>query len=166
MHPHETCHLQTGFVASVYQTANVQAPQTGFTFAFGSPLLVAATLGGSMLYNAHQQNKARMASAIQWRVANEGTIFLTDHRICLQGRAGWADVNYDDLRSFEALPDGVVVYRNQSSPIKLTTSWLEYFFVMFSWLGFSRKIPVHLDPDIAARARATGALPPDYEEQL
>lgn len=60
---------------------------------------------------------------------------LTDRRICLQGGAGWPDINYENLRSYEAFPDGVVVYQDCSSPVKLTTSWLEYFFVMFSWLS-------------------------------
>jgi hypothetical protein len=148
-------------VANIYAEANVRAPQQGFTFAFGSPLLVAATLGGSMLYNTHQQNQARMASTVQWRVANEGTIFLTSARIGMQGRAGWVDIPYPNIRSFETVPDGVVIYQDRIPPLKLTTSWLEYFLVMLSWLAFSRQVPVTLDPDFAARARATGALPAD-----
>jgi hypothetical protein len=154
----EHCHLQTGFVSSVYATADVRAPGPGFSFAWGSPLLVAATIGGRMLYNAHQQTQARMASAAQWRLSNEGTIFLTNRRVCLQGRLGWVEIGYEQILSLEPLPDGVVVYQAQLPPLKLVTSWLEYFYVMVSWLAFGRKVPFTLDPEVEIRAKATGAI--------
>jgi hypothetical protein len=148
-------------VASTYQATQVAPQPNNFSFAFGSPLLVAATIGGSLLYNAHQRNLAERAAAIQWRTINEGAVFLTNRRICLQGRVTWVDLDYEAVRSLEALPDGVVLHQSGRPPLKLVTSWLEYFYVMLSSLALGRKVKVELDPDFVARARATGALRED-----
>ena len=141
----EVCHLQTGFRLSVYAAARAQAPNHAFVAAFGDPWLLAASIGGSLLYNAHQQEQARAAAAIQWRAADQGIVYLTNQRICLQGHVQWRDIPFSSLRSLDPYSDGIVLYQEGLSPTKLATSWLEYFYVMLSWLGFNRQIPVDRD---------------------
>jgi hypothetical protein len=57
---------------------------TGWFAAFGSPLWLAASLGGSALYNHHQRTQAEARAAAQWRLANQGILYVTGRRLCLQ----------------------------------------------------------------------------------
>lgn len=157
----EFCHLQTGFILSVYAAARAQTPNQGFLVAFGDPLLLAASIGGSLLYNAHQQERARAAAAIQWRAADQGIVYLTNQRICLQGHVQWRDIPFSSLRSLDPYPDGIVLYQEGLPPTKLATSWLEYFYVMLSWLGFNRQITVNQGSVEAGGHMGHLSVPPD-----
>jgi hypothetical protein len=138
-----------------FATASVSY-NTGWFAAFGSPLWLAASLGGSALYNNHQKNKARDQAAAQWRIVNQGTLYLTNSRVCLQGRLGWVDIPLSEIRALECLPDGVVVYQANRPPTKIATAAVAYLYVLLSFLVHGQVVDVPLSEDFIERARSAG----------
>jgi hypothetical protein len=129
---------------------------SGWVAAFGSPLWLAASLGGSALYNKYQRDKARAEAAAQWRVVNYGTAFLTDRRLCLQGQLAWVDIAFSTVRALEPIPEGVVIYQANQPPTMVSTPAVAYLYVLLSFLVNGRVIDVPLPHDLVSRARAAG----------
>jgi hypothetical protein len=132
-----------------FSGANVNY-RSGFAVGFGSPLLLAATIGGSLLYNSHQKNKAQAAAAPQWRGQNAGPLHVTNYRFALQGQLGWQDLFYNRIRASECLVDGIVIFFDGQPPLKLAIVWPEYFFVLFQWFAYHTVPKLTIDPSLAA----------------
>jgi hypothetical protein len=141
----EAVYGSTGFHLFNYSGANVSY-RRGFVAGFGSPLALAATIGGSLLYNSVQKSKAQAQARVQWRLVNEGVAHLTDRRFALQGRLRWHDIFYSSVKATECLDDGIVIMLDGQEPLKLSTPWPQYYFVLFNWLGY-RSIPDVQLPD-------------------
>lgn len=135
----------------------------GYFAAFGSPVWLAASLGGSALYNNYQRNKAAAQAAAQWRTVDQGLIHVTSLRICLQGQLAWTDIPLSAVRAVDALPDGVVVHREGQAPIKIATATVAYLHVLLSFLVTGQAIDVPLPVDFIERARRAGRQVPEQE---
>ena len=132
-----------------------------FFAAFGSPAWLAASLGGSALYNNYQRTKAEAEAVAQWRPVDHGIIHVTNQRLCLQGRLCWVDVSLGDIRALDALPDGVVIHRQSQSPVMIATSTTAYLYVLLSFLISGQVIRVPLPADFVDRAWGAGRdIPP------
>ena len=132
-----------------------------FFAAFGSPAWLAASLGGSALYNNYQRTRAQTEAAAQWRPVDHGIFHVTNQRLCLQGRLSWVDIPIGDVRALDALPEGVVIHRQNQSPIMVATSATAYLYVLLSFLISGQVIRVPLPADFVDRARAAGRhIPP------
>jgi hypothetical protein len=64
-------------------TGQPVAYRSGGFFAFGSPLLVAATMIGSAAINSARKSAAEKQAAVQWRLAGTGKMMLTTDRLLL-----------------------------------------------------------------------------------
>ena len=133
----------------------------GFFAAFGSPAWLAASLGGSALYNNYQRTKAEAEAAAQWRLVDHGIVHVTNQRLCLQRRLSWVDIPLRDIRALDALPEGVVIHRQSQSPVMIATSNTAYLYVLLSFLISGQVISVPLPSDFVDRARRVGRdIPP------
>lgn len=128
----------------------------GFFAAFGSPAWLAASLGGSALYNNYQRTKAEAEAAAQWRLVDHGILHVTNQRLCLQGRLSWVDIPLGDIRALDALPEGVVIHRQSQSPVMIATSATAYLYVLLSFLISGQVTRVPLPADFVDRARRAG----------
>jgi uncharacterized RDD family membrane protein YckC len=155
LRPEEQVLHWENFTAHTYSRTAVSY-NSGFVAAFGSPTWLAASLGGSALYNNYQRGKAEAQAAAQWRPVDQGIIHVTSQRLCLQGRLNWVDIGFGDIRAFDALPDGVVVHRQGQSPVKIATPAVAYLYVLLSFLASGQVISVPLPADFADRARRAG----------
>jgi uncharacterized RDD family membrane protein YckC len=155
LEPGESAVYCDKFTEYVYSTARVSYT-SGFVAAFGSPAWLAASLGGSALYNNYQRTKAEAKAAAQWRIADQGLIHVTDQRLCLQGRLAWAEFPLGAIRALDALPDGVVIHRQGQSPVKIATAAVAYLYVLLSFFVTGQVISVPLPPDFIERARRAG----------
>ena len=90
-------------------------------------------------------------------------IHVTNQRLCLQGRLGWVDIGFGDIRAFDALPDGVVVHRQGHSPVKIAMPAVAYLYVLLSYLASGQVISVPLPADFTERARRAGRDVPVQE---
>ncbi|MDQ1422340.1 MAG: hypothetical protein QOJ52_4302 [Acidimicrobiaceae bacterium] len=107
----------------------------------GSPLLFAATLGTSAIFNAARKSEAMAQAAAQWRPINHGTAFLTSRRFGLQGVQGWSDIHFHAIRNSDLAPnEGIVLFLDGVSPLKLTMQWPEYHFILFQFLAYGNVI--------------------------
>jgi uncharacterized RDD family membrane protein YckC len=132
-----------------------------FFAAFGSPAWLAASLGGSALYNNYQRTRAEAEAAAQWRLVDHGIVHVTNQRLCLQGRLSWVDISLGDVRALDALPEGVVIHRQGQSPVMIATSATAYLYVLLSFLISGQVINVPLSVDFVDRARGAGRdIPP------
>ena len=132
-----------------------------FVAAFGSPAWLAASLGGSALYNNYQRTKAEAEAAARWRPVDHGILHVTNQRLCLQGRLSWVDIPLSDIRAVDALPEGVVIHRQSQSPVMIATSATAYLYVLLSFLINGQVIRVPLPADFVDRARRAGRdIPP------
>ena len=129
---------------------------TGAFVALGSPLFAAASIGGSLLFNAARKRKAQAQAAPQWRVLATGMMHVTNMRLGLQGSAGWHEIAFDDIRAAECLDDGVLVYLPNASPLKIVVAWPAYLYVLLNFLVHGAVVHPTISDDIRSRAAATG----------
>jgi hypothetical protein len=120
----------------------------GFFVAFGSPLLVGASLLGSALYNSSQRRRAEAAAAVQWRPLAVGQLFLTDLRIALALSTGWVDIGYPYLRASTVDDSGVIVMLDGQPPIRLEVWPPHWFFVLMRFLAYGETIQVEVPPHL------------------
>ncbi len=119
----------------------------------GTPLMFAATLGGTALLNYSRKQRAIRESAAQWRPINQGMAFLTSERFGLQGIYGWNDIHFRAIRNSDLAPyEGIVLFLDGRSALKLVLRWPEYHVLLFQYLAYrnviSLTLPAELDdPD-------------------
>lgn len=155
LRPAEYVSYCEGFSQYAYSQKAVSYSR-GFFAAFGSPTWLAASLGGSALYNNYQRTKAETEAAAQWRLVDQGILHVTNQRLCLQGRLSWADIPLGDIRALDALPEGVVIHRQGKSPVMIATSAIAYLYVLLSFLISGQAIRVPLPVEFVDRARRVG----------
>jgi hypothetical protein len=153
--PGEVAHASTAFRASSFTGALVPYSK-GYMVGFGNPAVLAATLGGSLLYNHYKKTQAERMAAPQWRPVDDGMLHLTSQRFGLQGRLGWADIPYPDVRASHCTPHGIVLFLDGQAPLLVSTQWPEYFFVLFQWLAYEQVVPTAAVRD---QGTAVAALP-------
>ncbi len=78
--------------------------------AFGSPLMLAASVAGSIGYNSWRNSQAAQESAMQWRHTDTGTLYLTDQRIVFSGAGGFESIAIQSIQATELEPDGFVIH--------------------------------------------------------
>jgi hypothetical protein len=145
LNPGEVTYASTTFHASSFTGAAVSYNK-GFMVGLGNPVVLAATLGGSLLYNQHQKTKAQRTAAPQWRPLDGGVLHLTSERFGLQGRLRWAEIPYPAVRASDCVPQGIVLFLDGEPPLLVATPWPEYFFVMFRWLAYQQIVPFEVAP--------------------
>lgn len=118
-----------------YTGADVSYRSGGFV-ALGSPLLLVASLAGSLAYNAHQKNKAQQQAAAQWRLMNQGTLIFTSQRIAIAGSMGWLDMPYANIRATGQDGDGIVLFFDGSPRLKLRMWNPLTHFVLLRYLAY------------------------------
>ncbi|WP_261556691.1 hypothetical protein [Frankia tisae] len=134
----------------------------GFFVAFGSPLLVGASLLGSALYNGSQRRRAEVAAAVQWRPTATGQLFLTNHRIALGLSSGWLDIAYPYLRASSVDAIGMIIMMDGQPPVRLEVWPPHWFFVLMRFLAYGETVQVDVPPhlrDPAPLGTGPGAPP-------
>ncbi|EIV96592.1 hypothetical protein FraQA3DRAFT_6496 [Frankia sp. QA3] len=124
----------------------------GFFVAFGSPLLVGASLLGSVLYNGSQRRRAEAAAAVQWRPTATGQLFLTNHRIALGLSSGWLDIAYPYLRASSVDGIGMIVMVDGQPPVRLEVWPPHWFFVLMRFLAYGETVQVDVPPHLRSPA--------------
>ncbi|WP_235186995.1 MULTISPECIES: hypothetical protein [unclassified Frankia] len=128
----------------------------GWFVAFGSPLLLGASLLGSALYNGSQRRRAEALAAVQWRPVCQGHLFLTNWRLALALTTGWIDIGYPYLRASGVDGDSMVIMLAGQPPVRLQVWPAHWFFVLMRFLAYGEivrmEIPSHLQRAAAPRA--------------
>ena len=91
---------------------------SGF-IAFGSPLLLVASVAGSIGYNAWRNQKNREEAAAQWRLAGSGIAYFTNQRLAIASDSGWVDFHYSLLQATELEGNGIVLYEADQPRVKV-----------------------------------------------
>lgn len=161
--PGEAVYAHAGVQILQHTGAQVAHSRGGF-LALGNPMLMAATVAGSVLYNRHSRKKAEARAAPQWRPVDDGLMYLTNSRIALQARSAWIDLPYSAMRATHCDADGLVVYWNGEPPVMLRTWCPGWHYVLMRFLAYGEIVPVVV-PDALERHRAatmtdSRALPP------
>ncbi len=134
---------------SLYEFAGRNVTYNRTLFGIGSPMMFAATLAGSALFNYSRKQRAIAEAAAQWRVVSQGTAFVTNLRFGLQGLSGWFDVPFDAIRNSDLAPyEGILFFLDGANPMKLVLPWPEYHFLLFQFLAYRRVIPFELPVDL------------------
>gem|GEM_PF-1584067 len=120
---------------SSYYSTSVARRGGGF-IAFGSPLLLVASVAGSIGYNAWQNQKAREAAAAQWRHQGHGVAHFTTSRVALATDSGWRNVYFSELEAMEVEPDGVVLFSNNRPREKINLALPFSHFILMRYLAY------------------------------
>lgn len=153
--PGEAVYAHAGVQILQHTGAQVSYSRGGF-LAVGNPMVMAATLAGSALYNRHNRRKAVAQAAPQWRHLDEGIMYLTNARIALQGRTGWVDVSYPALRATHCDGEGLIVYVNAEPPFKLQTWCPGWYYALLRYLAYGEIVPVAVPDELRRRAVSAG----------
>ncbi len=81
-----------------YASRNVQYSRGGVV-SFANPVLLGATVAGSLLYNKAQKDRAVEASRAQWRLLGRMTVTFTSQRLAVDDAAGYSDFPWARLTS-------------------------------------------------------------------
>jgi hypothetical protein len=100
-------------------TSFTPARSGGGFIAFGSPLLLVASVAGSIGYNAWRNQKNREEAAAQWRLAGSGVAYFTNQRLALATDSGWVDFHYSLLQATELEGSGIVLYEVDQPRVKV-----------------------------------------------
>ena len=120
---------------NAFYATKAQASRGGF-LAFGSPLLLAATVVGSIGYNMWQNQKAREEAAAQWRYVGSGMAHFTNQRIAVASETGWRNFEYAGIEAMEMEPDGIVIFENGRVREKLTLNLPLTHFILIRFLAY------------------------------
>ncbi len=120
---------------NAYYAKTVQA-KSGGLIAFGSPLLLAASVVGSIGYNMWQNQKAREEAAAQWRYVGSGMAHFTNQRIAVASETGWRNFEFSGIEAMEMEPDGIVIFENGRAREKLTLNLPLTHFILLRFLAY------------------------------
>ena len=138
---------------NAYYATPVQARRGGF-IAFGSPLLLLASLAGSVGYNMWQNQKAREEAAAQWRYVGAGMAHFTNQRIAVASETGWRNFDFGNIEAMEMEPDGIVIFENGRVREKISLNLPLTHFILLRFLAYG-EIPNLGTP-------STPAMPSEY----
>lgn len=153
---------------NAYYSTTVQASRGGL-IAFGSPLLLAASVVGSIGYNMWQNQKAREEAAAQWRYVGAGMVHFTNQRIAVASDTGWRNFEYSGIEAMEMEPDGIVIFENGRVREKISLNLPLTHFILLRFLaygeipnlgapapsGLNAGPPVHAPPSPPASLKST-----------
>ena len=111
---------------------------------------------GQHLVNRSQQRKAEAMAAAQWRVVDEGNVYLTNGRFACALRQQWVDLWYQELRASQCDGDGVILWYEGMPPTKLRFAHPEWMWVMFRHLAYGEAAWVEVPPELAEKAAKAG----------
>lgn len=101
-----------------YTSFTPERSGSGF-IAFGSPLLLVASVAGSIGYNAWRNQKNREEATAQWRLAGSGIAYFTNYRLAVASDAGWMDFHYSRLQATELEGNGIVLFEADHPRVKV-----------------------------------------------
>lgn len=110
--------------------------RSGGLIAFGSPLLLVASVAGSIGYNMWQNQKAREQAAAQWRYVGSGMAHFTNQRIAVATETGWQNFDFSRIEAMEMEPDGIVVFQNGRSREKISLGLPLTHFILLRFLAY------------------------------
>lgn len=93
---------------------------------FGIGVLPFAMMAANAVGNSHRRNAAAREAMPRFRLLDSGNVYLTDRRLAIQGRMGWIDVWYQDIRM--SYCDGIAVRLEMAGapPLRLC-AWPAYW---------------------------------------
>lgn len=148
-------------VAQVFEYTAIQVGRTRGTFVgFGSPLLLGATLAGSLVYNKVQKERAKVQAAPQWRPVDQGVIYFTTTRLAFQGTQGWSDVPYSAIRAMSLENDGILISLDGAPRLAFSMHSATWHFVLMRYLASGEVVPLTVDPGLRLRAELAGVEAP------
>ena len=122
--------LQPGEQASIHTAADysrfygeqgTNAPVGGF--ALGAPAFVAASIVGTVAFNARRRSQARSRAVPRWRDAEEVAVLATSQRLaCQTGTAGWLSFWLSSVHEFYPDPRewALTLVWADAAPLRLT----------------------------------------------
>jgi hypothetical protein len=145
-------------------TATDVSYNSGWLFVAGGPVLAAASIVGSLLYNDNQRRQALASAAPQWRHIGSGHGWITSHRVAIMLPTGWIDIHHLELRAIICDSDGVILMRDGRPPLKIVIWPPHWYYVLLRFLAFGEithlDVPEHLAPHLGSPAPGPPALGP------
>lgn len=139
----------------------VQWSPGGF-LAFGNPLWTSLSVMGTVAYNVVARQHAHERARTQWRMADQGVMYMTTLRFACQLQQTWIDMPYHAVRSSGPDVDGLVIWLEGQPPTKLLVPSPDWYYVLFRYLAHGAIVGPTLPDDFRRRVLAAGKpLPPD-----
>lgn len=139
----------------------VQWSPGGF-LALGNPLWTSLSVMGTVAFNVVQRQRAQERARVQWRLHDQGILYMTTTRLACQLQQQWVDFAYASIRASGPDLDGLVIWHEGQPPIKLHLPFPDWYYVLLRFLAHGEIVAPHLPPEFCRRVLAAGKpLPPD-----
>ena len=118
----------------------------GGGWGIGSMLVMGAVNAAG---NSRRQAEARRQATAQWRLVDNGQMWLTNLRLAIQA-SEWTNLWHEDINATSC--DGLAIELNYPGmpPTRIRVNYADWWFVMLNWVAFSEvKLPP--EPDLMRR---------------
>ena len=105
----------------------------GFGLAYNTVRLTSNLMG-----NSARKARASREAAFQWRIAENGNVFVTNRRFAIQGARQWIDLWYQDIRMAGCNGQAIELEISSLPKTALQIPAPDYWFVMFYKLAYGR----------------------------
>jgi hypothetical protein len=155
----EQLYLNGPVTLGEHTAQTVTYEQSGF-LAIGSVGFVAATAIGSALLNSHRRQQAERQAALQWRMVDTGTFYLTDRRFALQLRQTWTDLWHEPLRASEIDVNGIILWFAGMAPTKLLVLNHIWVYLLFKHIVDREIVWIEIPDSLIEKAQRLGRVVP------
>jgi hypothetical protein len=95
-------------------------------------------LTSNLVGNKARKAKAAREAAFKWRAVEQGNVFLTNRRFCIQGGSQWIDLWHSEIRMAHCNGEAIELEISERPRTALQMCLADYWFVMFNKLAYDR----------------------------
>jgi hypothetical protein len=114
---------------------------------FGFSALGVAMAAGTVVGNSVRKSRAAREAAARFRPVDEGTLYLTDMRLAMQGKMQWYDIWFEDIRSVECNSTCITIQSAGNPPVQLYVWPVDYYYVLYHFIAYHNIIEVPAEVD-------------------
>jgi hypothetical protein len=112
----------------------------------GFGLLGVALVAGTAAGNSARKQRAAREAAPQFRLAEQGQLFVTDMRFAIQGQMQWIDLWYESIRMSNCDGTSITLHMANMPPTQLHVWPIDYYFALYHFLANGDVIEIPPDP--------------------
>ncbi|MEU9406847.1 hypothetical protein AB0E08_14350 [Streptomyces sp. NPDC048281] len=116
--------------------------------SFGFSLVGLAMTMGTAIGNQARRRRAMQEAEGRFRPVDGGRMYMTNHRIAVQGRHQWIDLWFEDIRMSSCDTSCVYLTMGHTPPVALRVWPAPYHFTLYRWLAHGEIVHAGQPPSL------------------
>lgn len=96
----------------------------------------AASITSNLVGNSARKAAAAREAMARWRPIDQGYVYVTNRRFCIQGASQFNDIWFDSIRVSDCDSRSIILHPDGIPPLALGVDAADYWFVVFNKMAY------------------------------